>query len=360
MHDIVDNLKGRRALLIIAVVLIVGALSFYAYIRYRNTHITTDDAYVTGRIHVVAAKVPGTVKSVSAHDNQFVKQGALLVEIDERDYDVRVKEADSAMSAEKAKMEELVSRVDVVRKQLTEFRFRAESARSHLKIQEVNLKQADIDFQRAARLYAKKIIAEERYEKMKTAYDSALAQVDAAREQLKQAEASLETQKSLIKQSESAYIAQGSAARQKGDVLAAEQLKQSYTRIYAPSDGYVTKKNLEAGNQIQAGQPLMAIVPLEDVWILANYKETQLEKVKPGQKVTISVDSYPGRTFTGKVQSIMAGTGTAFSLFPPENATGNYVKVVQRIPVKIVLDKGTDPNHILRVGMSVEPTILTE
>ena len=360
MQDIVDNLKGRRALIIVAAVLIVGALSFYAYIRYRNTHISTDDAFVTGRVHVVASKVPGTVKSVFAHDNQLVKQGTLLVEIDERDYDVRVKEADSAMSAEKAKMDELVSRVDVVRKQLTEYRFRAESARSNLKLQEVNLKQAEIDFKRAARLHEKKIIAEERYEKMKTAHDGALAQVDAAKEQLKQAEAALETQKSLIRQSESAYIAQGSSARQKGEALAAEKLKQSYTKIFAPSDGYVTRKNLEIGNQIQPGQPLMAIVALEDVWILANYKETQLERVKPGQKVTISVDSYPGKTFTGKVQSIMAGTGTAFSLFPPENATGNYVKVVQRIPVKIVLDQGTDPNHVLRVGMSVEPTILTE
>lgn len=360
MNEIVDNLRGRRGLIVIAVTLIVGALLFYGYIRYRNTHISTDDAFVTGRVHLIASKVPGTVKVVMVHDNQFVKAGDLLVEIDERDYDVRVKEADSAVHAEKAKMAELVSRVDVVRKQQTELRFRSESARSHLKLQEVQLKQADLDFQRAAKLHAKKIIAEERYEKMKTAYESALAQVDAAREQLKQAEAALETQKSLIRQAESASVAQGSTAKQKGESLAAERLRQSYTKIYAPSDGYVTKKNLEAGNQIQAGQPLMAVVALDDVWIVANYKETQLEKVKPGQKVTIDVDSYPGKTFNGKVHSIMAGTGTAFSLFPPENATGNYVKVVQRIPVKIVLDKGTDPNHILRVGMSVEPTILTE
>ena len=116
---------------------------------------------------------------------------------------------------------------------------------------------------------------------------------------------------------------------------------------------------MEAGNQIQAGQPLMAVVPLQDVWVVANYKETQIEKVKPGQKVRIKVDTYPNRAFEGRVDSIMAGSGSVFSLFPPENATGNYVKVVQRIPIKIVLDKNTDPKHILRVGMSVEPTIIT-
>ena len=130
-----------------------------------------------------------------------------------------------------------------------------------------------------------------------------------------------------------------------------------YTKIYAPSDGHVTKKSVQAGNQIQPGQPLMAVVPLDDIWIIGNYKETQLEKVKPGQKVTIRVDTYPGKLFEGKVESIMSGTGSAFSLFPPENATGNFVKVVQRIPIKIVLDNNSDAEHILRVGMSVEPTI---
>ena len=114
---------------------------------------------------------------------------------------------------------------------------------------------------------------------------------------------------------------------------------------------------MEPGNQVQAGQPLMAIVPLDDVWVLANYKETQLARVRPGQQVEIKVDTYDGKTFKGKVDSIMAGTGSVFSLFPPENATGNYVKVVQRIPVKIVLDQGADPDHVLRIGMSVQPTI---
>jgi membrane fusion protein (multidrug efflux system) len=140
------------------------------------------------------------------------------------------------------------------------------------------------------------------------------------------------------------------------------KLNLGYTKIPAPASGYVTKRSAEVGNQVQAGQPLLAVVPLaqEQIWITANYKETELKDVKPGQKVEIKVDTYPGKTFRGRVNSIMAGTGSAFSLFPPENATGNYVKIVQRIPVRVSLDEGSDPDHLLRVGMSVVPTIFTE
>jgi membrane fusion protein (multidrug efflux system) len=165
-----------------------------------------------------------------------------------------------------------------------------------------------------------------------------------------------------VKQTEASRATQISTIKEKEAKKDAAQLNYSYTKIYAPVDGYVTKKSVEIGNQIQAGQPVMAVVPLNvgDIYITANYKETQLAKVKPGQKVEFKVDTYPGRKFTGKVDSIMSGTGAIFSLFPPENATGNYVKVVQRIPVKIVLDKDTDKDHILRIGMSVVPTIIVE
>ena len=207
---------------------------------------------------------------------------------------------------------------------------------------------------------AKEVVPEERLEKAKTNFDVAAAQVEASREHLKQVEAALETQKALIQQTESAFKSQNSVVKQREETRKAEDLKKSYTKIYAPSDGYITRKSVENGNQIQSGQPLMAVVPLDDIWVIANYKETQIENVKPGQRAKIRVDTYPDRDFEGTVQSIMAGTGSIFSLFPPENATGNYVKVVQRVPIKIVLKEGTDPNHILRVGMSVEPTIITK
>ena len=360
MNDLMNKLKGRLGLIVLAVSIVITAGGFYVYQQYRNTHISTEDAYVTGRIHTVASKVPGTVKALLVKDNQFVKEKDELLEIDDRDYNVKVRESESTVGAEKARLDEISSRAEVARKQLVEFNFRMESVKANLWLQTVNLKQSEIDLQRMQRLFDKKIIAEEQYEKAKTAYEGNLALVESAKEQVSQAKAALGTQNALIKQMEAGQVSQKLSVRQKQETLEADRLKKSYTVIYAPSSGYVTKKSVEAGNQIQAGQPLMAIVPLTDVWIIANYKETQLEMVKPGQKVVIKVDSYSGKKFSGKVESIMAGTGAVFSIFPPENATGNYVKVVQRIPVKIVLDPGTDPDKLLRVGMSVEPVILVE
>jgi len=147
--------------------------------------------------------------------------------------------------------------------------------------------------------------------------------------------------------------------------LAEEQLRQAelnlgYTRIIAPADGYITKKSVQTGNHVKDGQPMMAVVELDNLYVVANYKETELEHILPGMDVRITVDAYPGLTFKGQVDSIMAGTGVSFSLFPAENATGNYVKVVQRIPVKIVLAPGEDRDHILRIGMSVVPTVLVK
>lgn len=359
-RELMKNNKKRFALILFFALLVVCVASVLYYREYRTRYVTTDDAFVTGKIHVIAPKVSGTVKEIYVDDNQLVKKDDVLLEIDVRDYEVKVREAESARNAESAKLKEIATKVDVTRKQLLELQFTVKSARANLKLQEANLKQADLDFKRAQVLRAKEVVPEERLDRTKTNYDVSLAQVEAAREQLKQIEAALETQKALIQQTESAFKSQDSVVKQRGEMVKAEDLKRSYTRIYAPSDGYITKKSVETGNQIQVGQPLMAVVPLDDIWVIANYKETQIENVKPGQRARIRVDTYPDHDFEGIVQSIMAGTGSVFSLFPPENATGNYVKVVQRVPIKIVLKEGTDPNHILRVGMSVEPTIITK
>ncbi len=343
--------------LVFGVIALVIAAGVYFYVRHMKFYISTDDAYVTGRIHSIAPKVAGTIKAVHVNDNQLVKKGALLLEIDSRDYDVKVGDAAAAANTEQSKLSELSLRVDVAQKQVAEIQSRIDTARAALALQEATLKQAKDDLSRARKLFEKGIFPEATLEKATTAHDVALAQVDAAREQVNQALAALETQRLVIEQSKTALTSQGYVVEQKRQVLTSAHLLQGYTKIYSPSEGYVTKKNVEVGNQVTAGQPLMAIVPLNDVWIVANYKETQLSDVRPGQPVRIKVDMYPGKTFSGMVDSIMAGTGCVFSLFPPENATGNYVKVVQRIPLKIILNKGTDPQHILRVGMSVEPTI---
>jgi len=356
-----NNQKRKKiALFVFGFLIITGAVAILFYLRYKATHITTDNAFVEGTIHIIASKVPGTVKGIYVRDNQFMKKGDLLVEIDPLDYDVKVQEASSKLSAEKARLAEIEARIETSKTHLSELLKTKEVAKATLQVREAILKQAEIDIRRAENLYKKDAISKERYEKTRTDYEVALAQAKAAAEQLLQTEMAVETQKAVIRQTEVARTSQLSIIKEKEAALNAAELNYGYTKIKAPSDGYVTKKSVEIGNQIQAGQPLMAIVPLSDVWIIANYKETQIEKVRPGHRVKIKVDTYPGKVFKGKVESIMAGTGAVFSLFPPENATGAYVKVVQRIPVKIVLEEGADPKHILRVGMSIVPTIIIE
>jgi len=280
--------KKKLIFSIIAVALIIATFSTL-HIIYGFSHIITDDAYVEGRIHSIAAKIPGTVKVLNVGDNQGVKKGDLLIEIDPVDYELKVNEA-----------------------------------KANLDIRKASFEQASRDKVRAEALYKQEVYPKEKYENVLTAYDLAKAQIEAAEAQANIAKQNLE-----------------------------------YTKVYAPSDGYVTKRSVEVGNQIQANQPLMAVIALDDIWVVANYKETQLKNVRSGQKVLVRVDTYPGKVFSAKVDSIMAGTGAAFSLFPPENALGNYVKIVQRIPVKIVFDKDTDKGHVLRIGMSCVPTIIT-
>ncbi len=358
-----ENTKGgagkkKIALLVFAALGIFGAVVLYFYLGYKANHITTDDAFVDGHIHTIASKIPGTVKEVLVDDNQRVKKGDLLVEIDPVDYEVRVNETSSSLGAEEAKIGEIAARVEAAKQRLSELRAGIEAAQADLELQEANLGQAGRDEKRAAALFATEAFSKERYEKTKTAYDVSKAQVKAAREQLRQAQLAVETQKAVIRQLAATGGSQESTVKEKAAQLDTARLNYGYTKVYAPADGYITKKSVEQGNQVQAGQPLMAVTELNDIWVVANYKETELKKIKPSQKVAIKVDTYPDRVFRGTVESIMAGTGVVFSLFPPENATGQYVKVVQRIPVKIVLDKDTDTGHVLRIGMSVVPTVI--
>jgi membrane fusion protein (multidrug efflux system) len=354
--------KKIAVFLVFPVILVIGAGAIYFYLRYKKTHISTDDAYVDGYVHTIAPKISGTVKALHIHDNQLVRSGDLLLEIEPEDYIVAVRQARAALETETAKLVQIRNTVDTVRKQLDQFVASLEAGQANLSLQEANLQYAHVQFERYDALLKKQVVPKQQYDQTKTAYEVALAQVKAARDQIKQLEASVETQKALIRETESSVPPQVALIQQREAALQAAELNRSYTRLYAPGEGYITNRTVNTGNQVQPGQPLMAVVPLNlrDLWITANYKETDLKDVKPGQKVKIKVDTYPGRGFNGTVNSIMAGTGAVFSLFPPENATGNFVKVVQRIPVKIVLDPGEDPQHLLRIGMSVVPTILTE
>jgi membrane fusion protein, multidrug efflux system len=328
--------RKRRAGIVILILVLAAAGIGLSWWVGSKTHIETDDAFIEARIHSVSAKVSGTVRRVLVQDNQPVKKGELLMELDPEDYRV----SQSSAQAE----------LEMARNETSGDYARVASARAKVDLSRARLDQALLDLQRGKALFAKDVIPKEQLDRLETSRKIAAAQFKEAAEEQRKEQASIGL---TVTGGKEARIAQKQAK------LDEAGLKLSYTRVYAPADGYVTRKEVEPGNNLQPGQPLMAVVALEDEWVTANYKESQLTHVQPGQKVEFRVDAYPGRKFTGSVESIMAGTGAAFSLLPPENASGNYVKVVQRIPVRIAIDKTSDPKHLLRVGMSVVPSILT-
>lgn len=325
-----NGTKRKKALKVAGSAFAILAIAIGIYLIYKRTHISTDDAFIDGHKYVISSRVPGSVVNVHVEDNQMVGKGDLLLEIDPEIYSAELDKAKAEMAAALSEQTRLEAKV------------KAEAASLDLK--KASLWLAESNLARAKSLKTKGSISQERYESTEAAKRIADADFRVAEEKLKQAETELSTHTSSIEKAEAG--------------LKMAELKYGYTRVLAPGSGFVTRKSVEAGNWVNQGQPLMAITDLDDIWITANYKETQLKKVEPGQEVKFTVDAYPGKKYIGRVESLMAGTGAAFSLFPPENATGNYVKVVQRIPLRIIIEKGQDEAHTLRLGMSVEPTIL--
>jgi membrane fusion protein (multidrug efflux system) len=330
------NIKKLKALFILLVIIIVSGWLGIKWLISGRSNIETDNAFIEARIVSISSKVSGTVARVLVDDNQFVKRGDLLLEIDPRDYQIQTSKATAG--------------VGMAENESGGEQMKVAGARAALQSAKARLDQAVTDQNRAESLYRRDVLPKEQLDRVTTARLVGEAQFKEAEEALKRVEAEAGL---AIKSGGKAKILQRKAQ------LDEAELQLSYTKIYAPRDGYITRKSIESGVNIQAGQPLMALVPLQEAWITANYKERQITYLKPGQKVEFSVDAYPDKTFSGTVDSIMAGTGAAFSLLPPENATGNYVKVVQRVPVKISIDKNSDPERLLRVGMSVIPTVLT-
>ncbi len=350
--------KKKIAAVLLIIFCIVAAIGIFIYVEYKKTHISTDDAFIDGNVHTIAPKIYGTVEAVYVNDNQFVTKGSLLTLLDPTDYKVRTEEAKSGSAAQQGRVLEVEAQILAGRRQLAQRRAEIASEKALVALEAAQLAQSRKDAVRARNLYKEEAISKQRYEQLTTNYDVASARKRSAKEGLRKAIAAYATQRAVLDELQSALKYQKSLVKKSEAALEAARLNESYTRIYAPVDGYVTKKSVQVGNQVQPGQPLMAIVPLTDIWVTANYKETEIRKMRQGQAVDIHVDTYPGHVFHGKVNSIMAGTGSVFSLFPPENATGNYVKVVQRIPVKITINPGEDPNHILRLGMSVTPVVI--
>lgn len=326
----------RKAALIMLALLLVGGWFGLRWLVHSRTNLATDNAFIEAQVHPVASRIAGTVVVVQVRDNQLVKAGELLLELDPTDYRVAAEKAEAAVGVAINETTGDASQVGATRAALQSARARRD--------------QALLDTKRGESLFAREVIPKEQLERLRTGQKVADAQLREAEEQVKRAEALAGLNSGPGGQAR---------VRQRQAELTETRLRLGYTKIVAPADGYITRKGVEPGATIQAGQPLMAVVPLQAPWIIANYKESQLGHIKPGQKVSFTVDAYPGRHFSGRVDSIMAGTGAAFSLLPPENATGNYVKVVQRIPVKILIDATSDPDHQLRMGMSVVPEIHT-
>ena len=362
---------------IFGVIALVVILGIYLIWHHYSQIESTDDAQITGDIYPVSSRVGGTVKAVHAEDNQYVEAGTVLVEIDQTDYQVALQKAEADLADAKAGATAARTGVPLTSTS-TSSQLRAASAnlatakqnlgaaQARVREAEANHTKAAADLVRYKALVDKDEIPRQTYDTAvaaeaaaRAAWDTAKANASAAESAVVQAQAQVEAASTVPQQIEVSRAKAGSAEATVGKNQAnldQAKLNLGYTVVRAPVSGIVSKKSVEPGQTIQPGQALFAIVPLENLWVVANFKESQLKDMHPGQGVKVHVDAY-GEDFDGKVDSIGGATAAQFSLLPPENATGNYVKVVQRVPVKIVFEKGQDPEHRLRPGMSVVPTV---
>jgi membrane fusion protein (multidrug efflux system) len=417
-----------------AVVFLIAAVIGVRYWLYARSHETTDDAFIDGHIIQVSPKASGYIAKVYVTDNQNVKAGDLVAEIDPRDYEAKVAQAKAALDAGRAQQKQAQTQVTLTRAVgranvqqaaagvqqarsavagaragAASERSRTTEASAGVGAAAANVQQAQAqvsaavaeaqrasaDVQRYQMLFEKDEISHQRLDQAIATARTANAQVDAARERVAAAEAQVNAARAAtsaaaqnaqraqtqvggaqaqvneavgklaqantapqqVAVSQAQATAAGATLEQLQAAVDQAELDLSYAKVYAPETGRIARKSIEVGALVQVGQPLMAVVP-GDVWVTANFKESQIGQLRPGEPVDITIDAYPDKVFKGHVDSIQAGTGARFSLIPPENATGSYVKVVQRVPVKIVFEPNQiEPQHVLAPGMSVVPEV---
>jgi len=398
----------KRLPLIIAAVVAV-AIGVGAWLWLTAGRESTDDAQVEAHVTPIAARVGGTILSVPAPDNQQVEAGALLVQIDPRDYEIALARAEADLATAEADLTAAQANVPITsatansgvssargglaqseagiaeaEQGLEAAKARVTTNQAKLREQEANAAKAARDVERLRPLLSKQEISQQQFDAATADADAKRAAAESAQAQIQEAEAAIRVAQSRLVQAQAgrdqaaAGLRQAQTAPEQMSAIRARatsaearvkqaqaavkqaQVNLDYTTVKAPIKGIVSRKSVEPGQVVQPGQPLMTVIPLDRIWITANFKETQLARMRPGQRVAVDVDAYGGREFTGKVDSIAAATGARFSLLPPDNATGNFVKVVQRVPVKIVLDEGQDRERVLRPGMSVTPTVYTK
>ena len=391
--------------------------------QYYQTHETTDDAYVIGDIVAISARISGTVAAVHVSKHQQVEGGQLLAQLDSDDFAARVAQADASVEVARARLRHAELQVlltqdstsnDTVRtgatllaaqSALREAQRDADKAEARLRTweaavaaaqagvdtQAVHVAMAQTDFSRVENLLNDGVVAQQQFDQAHSSLQATKAEKRAKEENLRQTrreldaagadlllkqetvqgeEASVAEAQALLEGSQTQHqnvaigeaevkVAQALLQQAEAD-LAYARLQLQYTMLKAPVAGVIAKKNLEVGQVVQPGRPLLALVPLQEVWVEANFKETQLQHMRPGQRATLLVDAYPDEILTGTVESLSPGTGSVFSLLPPENATGNFVKVVQRVPVKIRIEPSSSTGVTLRPGMSVLATVNTQ
>jgi membrane fusion protein, multidrug efflux system len=393
----------KKIIGVVLVIVLAGA-GYYVWQEMQKTE-NTDDAEIDGDVVAISARVPGHVAEVLVEDEQLLKKGDLLVKLDPKDFQVAVERAKADLNNElaalrtsrddvplttattgstldgaKSSEREATAAITYAEQQRSVAQARLSLAQANVKVAEANANKAAQDVERYKALVAKDEISKQQYDQAVAASEAAKATVEAqkaatveaehsisaagtgveqARAKLGHAHADVETamtgpQQVTISKSQ-VSVAQAKVAQKQADLDQA-LLNLQYTTIVAPASGIIGKKNVNVGQNVAPGQQMMAIVPLDNLWVTANFKETQLKNMRVGQKVKLSVDAY-GRDYTGTVERIAGASGAKFSLLPPENATGNFVKVVQRIPVRIAFDPGQDNDHILRPGMSVVPSV---
>lgn len=339
---------SRWPLIILAIVVVLGAIGggVWWYLHRNQTY--TDDAYTDGNVVMMAPQVGGYVTDLAVNDNQFVRKGDLIVQIDPRPYTATRDQARGQLETAKAQLDNQRIALEKAR---TTFPAQLAQAQGQLEQAQGTLYNAQTDYKRQH--------AVSRAATTQQNVDQSTANLKSAEGQVQVAQAQVEVAKlipqDIAQQEAQVHQLEGQVVQAQATLDQAE-INLSFTHVTAPQDGWVTRRNVVQGNYLQPGTQIMSLVT-PDVWVTANFKETQLNRMWPGQKVDISVDAYPSLNLKGHVNSIQLGSGSKFSAFPAENATGNFVKIVQRVPVKIVIDSGLDPNRPLPLGISVEPTV---
>lgn len=353
MEETKKKKKNKTFAIVLGALVVLGAIFGITKYIHSQHHEETDDAQVEADINPIIPKVSGYVAKLFVEDNQVVKAGDTLVILDDRDLALKVMQAEAALENAKANLASTGASYSTSQQTVLSATSNMEAAEGNIELAKVKLRRAESDFKRFEALLKTKSITQQQFEQAEAERDAAAKQLEVAERQ-RQAlynETSAKRSQSTVSQ-RNIDLAQTLVKEREADLRFAK-LQLSYAYITAPSDGVISRKNVQEGQLVQAGQSLFALVKEQSKWVVANFKETQLEKMKPGQEVEISVDAFPDETFMGKIESISPATGARFALLPPDNASGNFVKVVQRVPVKVVLSGDNKTTQLLRAGMNV-------